>query len=674
MSDSTASATSTAPFREWRLRTTLVALLLLASTLVFGIIAASVLIYRVPAVLAEDREQLLADADGLARYFEQLLGALEARLGALRSLPDHNISGALTDALLDTLGEGGFQAIYLLDRDGRVVDAAVPELLAGAGANLRGADLSRNPLVTEARRLGRRIWSDRYLSPLSGGGTAGVAVPAGQHLLIAELAPDFAREAITRLTARIEYPVLVVDRAGETVGGRNLAESDRLRNWGSELAGVGIGEGAGEGGELRELRFAGNPHDAAIARSGRLGWLFVVTRPAGFDNPRVRVAIIIVGAGMLAAIILSLIFAPLWARRLNASLQALTDRTRAMAAGDYSASVPRGRLAEFNQLAADMEKMARAVRQRQAELERSEQRLRRSLQRVRELNIDLESRVERRTAALELANEELSQALSTLQVAKTELARTETLAALGNLVGGVAHELNTPIGNAVMAASTLNDEVAEFARMLGEGVRRSRVEAFTARVEQGTAIALRNLQRASELISSFKQVAVDQTSMQRRDFDLGELVDEILLTLQPMLRRTPFKIEREIPRDITLDSYPGSLGQVLTNLLGNAIVHGLEGRVSGTIRISARALEGKSIELEVADDGAGIDPELFDRIFEPFVTSKAGQGGTGLGLHIVWNAVTAVLGGSVSVDSKPGQGTCFRIRLPRVAPQQDAAG
>jgi signal transduction histidine kinase len=377
---------------------------------------------------------------------------------------------------------------------------------------------------------------------------------------------------------------------------------------------------------------------------------------------------------MLAAIILSLIFAPVWARRLNASLQALTDRTRAMAAGDYSASVPRGRLAEFNQLAADMEKMARAVRQRQAELERSEQRLRRSLQRVRELNIDLESRVERRTAALELANEELSQALSTLQVAKTELARTETLAALGNLVGGVAHELNTPIGNAVMAASTLNDEVAEFARMLGEGVRRSSVEAFTARVEQGTAIALRNLQRASELISSFKQVAVDQTSMQRRDFDLGELVDEILLTLQPMLRRTPFKIEREIPRDITLDSYPGSLGQVLTNLLGNAIVHGLEGRVSGTIRISARALEGKSIELEVADDGAGIDPELFDRIFEPFVTSKAGQGGTGLGLHIVWNAVTVVLGGSISVDSKPGQGTCFRIRLPRVAPQQDAAG
>lgn len=670
MPESNVSATSTAAIREWRLRTTLVALLLLASTLVFGIIAASVLLYRVPLVIAEDREQLLADADGLARYFEQLLGALEARLGTLRSLPDHNISGALTDALVDALGEGGFQAIYLLDREGRVIEAAVPELLAGAAANLRGADLSRNPLVTEARRLGRRTWSDRYLSPLSGAGSVGVAVPAGQHLLIAELAPDFAREAISRLTARIAYPVLVVDRAGEAVGGRNLGESDRLRNWGSDLAGAGVGEG----GELRELRFAGTPHDAAIARSARLGWLFVVTRPAGFDNPRVRIAYIIVGVGMLAAILLSLIFAPLWARRLTESLQALTVRTRSMAAGDYSASVPRGRIAEFNQLAADMEKLARAVRQRQAELERSEQRLRRSLQRVRELNIDLESRVERRTAALELANQELSQALSTLQVAQTELARTETLAALGNLVGGVAHELNTPIGNAVMAASTLNDEVADFARMLGEGVRRSRVEAFAARVEQGTTIALRNLQRASELISSFKQVAVDQTSMQRRDFDLGELVDEILLTLQPMLRRTPFKVEIDIPRDITLDSYPGSLGQILTNLIGNAIMHGLEGRDSGTVRISACALEGARIELEVADDGAGIAPELFDRIFEPFVTSKAGKGGTGLGLHIVWNAVTAVLGGTISVDSKPGQGTRFRIVLPRVAPQQDAAG
>ena len=670
MAESGASGTSTAPVREWSLRSTLVALLLLASTLVFGIIASSVLLYRVPLVVAEDREQLLADADGLARYFEQLLGALETRLGALRSLPDRSPPEAVADALVDALAEGGFQAIYLLDRDGQVAEAAVPELLAGAAANLRGADLSRNPLVTEARRLGRRTWSDRYLSPLNGGGTVGVAVPAGQYLLIAELAPDFAREAITRLTARIAFPVLVVDRAGEPVGGRNLGASDLLRNWGADFAGVvGI-----EGGELRELRFDERLHDAAIARSGRLGWLFVVTRPAGFDNPRVRIAVLIVGAGMLAAIILSLVFAPLWARRLSASLQALTARTRAMAAGDYSASVPRGRIVEFNQLAADMEKMARAVRQRQAELERSEQRLRRSLQRVRELNIDLESRVERRTAALELANQELSQALSTLQVAQTELARTETLAALGNLVGGVAHELNTPIGNAVMAASTLNDEVVEFARTLGEGVRRSRLEAFAARVEQGTTIALRNLQRASELISSFKQVAVDQTSMQRRSFDLGELVDEILLTLQPMLRRTPFKVERDIPGDITLDSYPGSLGQILTNLLGNAIVHGLEGRDSGTVRIAARAVEGGRIELEVADDGAGIAPDLYDRIFEPFVTSKAGRGGTGLGLHIVWNAVTAVLGGTIAVDSEPGRGTSFRIVLPRVAPQQEAAG
>ena len=669
MAESGRSGTSTAGGREWRLRSNLVALLLLASTLVFGLVSVAILSIRLPALVAEERETISSSAEGLSSYFELLLGALETRLAVLRALPELDDAAITGRVLADALAEGGFQAIYLLDRDGHVIELAIPATVAGAEVNLRGADLSRNPLFSTARHLDRRTWSDRYLSPLTGAATVGVAVPAGRYVILAELAEDFAHDTIRRLTARSQFPVLVVDQAGETVFSRNIGESDRLRNWNADLGRIDPGQGT----ELRDLRFGGNPFEAAIAHSARLGWNFVVTHPAGLDSPRMRVTLLMVAGGLLASIVLSLVFAPMWARRLSRSLQALTARTKTLAAGDYSASVPRGRIVEFNQLAADMETMARAVRHRQAELERSEQRLRRSLQRVRELNIDLETRVERRTAALELANQELSQALATLQVAQTELARTETLAALGNLVGGVAHELNTPIGNAVMAASTLNDEVVAFRQRLAQGVRRSQLAAFTTRVEQGTAIALRNLQRASELITSFKQVAVDQTSMQRRDFHLGELVDEILLTLQPTLRRTPFKAVADITGDIVLDSYPGALGQILTNLLTNAIVHGLEGREAGTISIAAwPAAEGK-IEIEVADDGAGISPELFDRIFEPFVTSKAGRGGTGLGLHIVWNAVTAVLGGTITVASEPGRGTRFRIVVPRVAPQQEAA-
>ena len=202
------------------------------------------------------------------------------------------------------------------------------------------------------------------------------------------------------------------------------------------------------------------------------------------------------------------------------------------------------------------------------------------------------------------------------------------------------------------------------------GLRRSTLEAFVNRVERGSEIAVRNLQRANELITSFKQVAIDQTSVQRRQFLLAEVVDEILLTMQPTLKRVPFKINCRVPRDLAMDSYPGPLGQVLTNLLTNALNHAFEGRTEGRIEILA-AREGiDQVCLQVADDGAGIPPELIGRIFDPFVTSKLGRGGSGLGLHIVWNTVTAVLGGSIAVDSAPGEGTRFRITVPLVAPRQ----
>lgn len=293
-----------------------------------------------------------------------------------------------------------------------------------------------------------------------------------------------------------------------------------------------------------------------------------------------------------------------------------------------------------------------------------------TLQTVQRLNLELESRVERRTEDLARANRELSHAMATLKMAQAELVRSEKLASLGNLVGGIAHELNTPIGNGVMAVSTLHDQVRDFRREVAAGLRRSRLESFVDRVERGSAIAMRNLQRANELIASFKQVAIDQTTVQRRPFVLSEVVDEILLTMQPTLRRTPCRVETRIAAGLALDSYPGPLGQVLTNLLTNALIHGFEGRQHGLLEISAEACGEGQVCLSVADDGVGIPADMVDRIFDPFVTSKLGRGGTGLGLHIVWSTVTAVLGGSISVDSAPGQGTRFRIILPVTAPSQ----
>ena len=290
------------------------------------------------------------------------------------------------------------------------------------------------------------------------------------------------------------------------------------------------------------------------------------------------------------------------------------------------------------------------------------------------LNQDLEQRVAQRTEALQQANATLAQTVEHLTTTRSELVRAEKMAALGSLVAGVAHELNTPLGNSLMAVSTLRDEVRQFRDGLAQGLRRSALEGLLDSVDQATRISSRNLERAAELVTSFKQVAVDQTSSQRRRFELNELVAEIVLTLKPSFHRLPYEIEVQVPPGLLLDSYPGPLGQVLTNLITNAITHGFDGREQGRIRIVAEASRhGDGVMLRVEDDGVGIAPELIQRIFDPFVTTRMGRGGTGLGLNIAYNAAVNVLGGDLQVSSALGQGSCFRLRLPWQAPDHGPA-
>lgn len=285
-----------------------------------------------------------------------------------------------------------------------------------------------------------------------------------------------------------------------------------------------------------------------------------------------------------------------------------------------------------------------------------------------ELNTSLEQRVADRTVALHLANEELSKTVATLRQAQAELVRTEKLAALGSLVAGIAHELNTPIGNCVTIASTLEEQIEEFVESVNQGVRRSSLESFTGSARQAADILMRNLRRASELVVSFKQVAIDQTSAQRRNFALGEVVSEILLTLQPTIRKTPYVVERKIPGEIVCDSYPGPLGQVLSNLINNALLHGFEGRPQGVVEIGARLISETRFELTISDDGCGIPHAHQRRIYDPFFTTKMGKGGSGLGLNIVYNLVTEILGGEILLVSEPEKGTRFILELPLLAP------
>lgn len=268
--------------------------------------------------------------------------------------------------------------------------------------------------------------------------------------------------------------------------------------------------------------------------------------------------------------------------------------------------------------------------------------------------LHLEKLVEERTAELRQVMEQLVQ--------------SEKLAALGNLVAGVAHELNTPLGNTRVVASALSEDLNSFENaMQGDNLRRSDLELFLRRSREAARLLEINSSRAAELISQFKQVAIDQTSVRKRKFNLLKTLEELLATLQPQFRNTNHIIELSIPPEYEMDSYPGPLGQVISNLVGNSLLHAFSGIDNGLIKISALKTEDVNIIITYTDNGCGIPVENRNRIFEPFYTTRLGQGGSGLGLYIVYNLVTGVLGGSVSIDQNYTGGTSFIIEIPAVS-------
>jgi PAS domain S-box-containing protein len=295
---------------------------------------------------------------------------------------------------------------------------------------------------------------------------------------------------------------------------------------------------------------------------------------------------------------------------------------------------------------------------------------RRAQENILDLNAQLEARVTLRTAELQSANQDLSHALETLKVAQDQLVQSEKLAALGALVAGVAHELNTPIGNGLTVASSLEHRIRDFSELVHSGLRKSDVHAFTSDMQQASDILVRNLGRAAALVTSFKQVAVDQTSSQRRRFELSSVVGEILVTLNPSIRKTTCSVSTQIDSALWLDSYPGPLGQVLTNLINNAMVHGFMPGEEGKIEVQAWAKDDKYVVIEVRDTGQGIQSGDLHRVFDPFFTTRLGQGGSGLGLHIVHNLVQSVLGGRIDVHSRAGAGATFSMTLPMRAPER----
>ncbi len=267
----------------------------------------------------------------------------------------------------------------------------------------------------------------------------------------------------------------------------------------------------------------------------------------------------------------------------------------------------------------------------------------------------------------ELTAAELLQSLQHLEITRRDLVESEKMASLGGLVAGVAHEINTPVGIAVSTASYLHDRTEEIRAKLGSGaLSPDELTHYLDDASQSARLLLSNANRAAQLVQSFKQVAVDQISGERRRFELRGYIEETLQNLRPKLAQARVAVRIEGPDGLVMDTYPGPFAQVLTNLVVNSLQHGFESGAGGSIAIAFQSTGDDEVSIRYEDDGRGIPPAHRERVFEPFFTTRRGAGGSGLGLYLVYNIVTRKLGGSIGVEERAGGGTSFTVRLPRI--------
>lgn len=316
---------------------------------------------------------------------------------------------------------------------------------------------------------------------------------------------------------------------------------------------------------------------------------------------------------------------------------------------------------------ADFKKIQKEVRILQKKLERSEA----DRIRLEETNRNKESllkqviiELQSSQLILEKKGSDLEQAMADLEQAQSQLVESEKLAALGRLVSGVAHEINTPIGTGITLASTLADETQLFHKAIEQGaLKRSVLNHYLQIATDSTQLMLSNLNRAADLIHNFKQIAVDQGRLELSQFDVRLYLEEVMASLSPQLRQANHHWNITGPDSLVIHSYPGVLAQIITNLVTNSLIHGYGPNETGQINIHL-AMEEEQLLLDYRDDGRGIPIEHQSRIFEPFFTTARDRGGTGLGLPIIYNLISHNLNGEITLTSQPDQGVRFKIQIP----------
>ena len=331
---------------------------------------------------------------------------------------------------------------------------------------------------------------------------------------------------------------------------------------------------------------------------------------------------------------------------------------------DYQVRAPTAPIKEYNMLSRAFNTMLDRIEQQISKLQLAEQE-------NRQLTLSLEQKIAERTDALKTSNQELLNTLATLHQYQNQIVETEKMASLGQMVAGVAHEVNTPIGLGVTASTLLQDKLADIQRAFDEKkLTSSQLAKFLSESKENLGIIYRNMERAASLISSFKRVAVDQSNENRRQFNMQQLINEVLLSLRPNLKKNQHQIIVNCPAELELDSKPGPINQILINLIMNSLIHAFEHIEQGEMTIDI-SVQDSNCQLIYTDNGAGVPESIKKRIFDPFVTTKRGEGGSGLGLHLVYNLVTQALNGKIQLDSTLGHGIRISINFPVIVIKND---
>jgi signal transduction histidine kinase len=634
-------------------------------------------------VVSRAESHALEQVQNMAEHHERvvenaaLLLATLAKTSEVRSLAPRASQELLADI---QQRNPVYVSLALADALGRVLARAPETPLLG-----EGAELARQPFFRAAISSGDFVTGDyaylesarhvvlHFAMPVSGGAGRGVLVAAfdlhhfGELFRSAGLPPG----SVFTLT---DAKGMRLTRFPETEKYTWVPDLPRMIGRMTGPAEEGAFREVGVDGVLRlyafkRLHFAGAPFPYLMIRLG-------IPVNEALSQARTVVRRNMLFLGLAAA----LLMASAWALgevAVARRLRGLASAAARLQAGDLGARSGLGDghgedsagqpSDEIGQLGQAFDAMAQALQERERERDAYENE-------VCHLNEFLEDRVEKRTRELAAANKELTAALERLGQAQNQLIQSEKMASLGGLVAGVAHEINTPVGIGVTAASHLEDKTRSVLDEFRAGtLKRASLEEYLGVCDESTRMILANLRRASDLIRSFKQVAVDRSTEERRVFGLRAYLEQVLLSLRPQLKKTAITVELDCDPELQIDSYPGVWSQIVSNLVVNALQHAFEPGQAGRIGIAA-AVEGDRLRFTFSDDGRGIAPEHLDKVFEPFYTTYRQKGGSGLGLSIVYNLVTQTMGGTIHLASAPGQGAVFNIMTPLVPPEDGATG